>query len=125
MWLLVGGRQVDAIAKAIKEYNDEEIIKVDMIDNFVDMIDNFDIEKMGLEDVKCVVVLDAGLHSVRNWEPVKKLGKRFSNVDVLLYSRFPKLTPKKDTLGKNVCVRIGDNNRISISEIAKRLREYE
>src|SRR5699024_1995524 len=89
MWLLVGGRQVDAIAKAIKEYNDEEIIKVDMIDSF-------DIEKMDLEDVKCVVVLDAGLHSVRNWEPVKKLGKRFSNVDVLLYSRFPKLTPKKD-----------------------------
>src|SRR5699024_5007091 len=102
MWLLVGGRKVDSIAKAIKEYNEEEIIKVNMIDSFVNMIDDFDIEIMDLEDVNCVVVLDAVLHSVRNWEPVKKLGQTFSNVDVLLYSRFPKLTPKKDTLGKNV-----------------------
>lgn len=115
--LIVGGRQVEAIAEAINGYCKGELLQEEMVEDIEDL--------NKYKEVKYVVILDAGLHSIKNWEPVKELSKKLSQAQVYLYTRFPDLTPKKETLGDNIDITTEDTNSISISNIAKRLREFE
>src|SRR5699024_1213310 len=116
MWLIVGGRQTGAIVEAIKEYHEEEITGVEMLEDVKNK------EEYG--ELRCITVLDTGLSSLKDWQPFKRVRREFEGVDILLYTRYPNLTPEEDTLGDKVKVFVSEKT-ISISDVAKRLNHFK
>jgi len=116
MWIIVGGRQTRAIVEAIREYHDTELEGVEMVEDVRN--------KNEYGEVKCITILDAGLSSLKDWQPFKRVRREFDGVDILLYTRYPDLTPEESALGDKVRV-FASEKSISISDVAKRLTHFK
>lgn len=117
MWLVVGGRLTETIISAVKEYQNIELVGEETIDDLYNNKDSY-------SDLKCIAVLDSGLNTLKDWTPLKQVSRHFEDVEILVYTRHPEMTPRENVLGDNIKVST-NTGYISISEMAKRLGDYK
>lgn len=96
MWLVFAGRLYKEFEKAIGEYSDVKIKGYEMVEDYKGDKD---------EDVTCIVILDAGLHSLREWKSVHDLSKVYEDIPIVMYIRYEELMRDDDLFKKNVIVR--------------------
>lgn len=119
MWIISSGRQTKAIEQVIKTYDEnQEVMKVDMIENLVAAIEIKG--KESLKDITSIGILDAGIYSLKDWRPLFSLTKKLSHIPFLIYSRYPEMTPEASVFGDNVTLIVSENE-ISIIDFVQRM----
>lgn len=120
MWIISAGRQTETINKAINVYYEQDIVNFDMVDNILKVIDEKG--KDYLSKVECIGILDSGINSLKDWQPIFQLSNVFKDIPILIYSRYPNMTPSEEMFKDNVELSIY-RQYISISDFARRLQE--
>ena len=119
-WITFAGRLASEFKDALNEYVEVGIKGLEMVEDL--NLDN------SYENVTCIVILDAGLHSLRDWSVVHALSERFSRIPILLYIRNEKMLPDKSIFRENVDVNyVEDELYISVvaKEMEEKVLEYE
>lgn len=120
MWLTFAGRLHKEFAGAMNEYSNNQIVGYEMLEEF----------KRGEEHkgVTCISVLDAGLHTLRDWSVVRALGKEFPDIPILIYVRNEELLPESTLFNSNVYVKyVGEEIYLSalVNEKKRLDRQYK
>lgn len=115
MWLIFGGRLYRELAEAISEYSKKDVKGYGMVDEFE--------WKEDYKGIRGIAILDAGLHTLKDWRDVRTLSKQFNGVPILIYIRNDDLLPKEDIFDNNVKIKKVFRD-IYINELVQDLEEY-
>lgn len=115
MWLVVGGRQTEAIIGAINEYHDYHVEGKEYVEDIL----NGDKK----EEVRCVVLIDSGIGTEEEIEKVIEIGKVYRDSKVLYYTRGEDTIPEEVKREYNLDVYVS-KERISVSDLAKMVGDY-
>lgn len=112
MWVVFGGRLHKEFKMAVQEYIDIQIQSYEMVDEYKDI---------GV-GVQGVIILDAGMYSIKEWGTVVNLVRELPGVPIKIYLRNEELKPDKEILGENVQVEyVGEG--IYINNVVRDIRD--
>lgn len=115
MWLVFAGRLYKEFEDAIGEYSEVDVKGYEMVEDY---------GKEKEDGVTCIVILDAGLHSLKEWKDVHNLNKVYMDVPIILYVRNKEFIPDRDIFKDNVDVRLVEDV-IYINALVKEVEELE
>lgn len=111
-WLLFGGRLHREIVSALKEYRDIEVDSYELVKDYTGEYGPYEV----------VIILDTGLHSLREWEPVRLLDNKLKEVPKFLYIREKGMLPDTEIFSGDMVVK-GVDGGIYMSNIVRDVEE--